>query len=336
MTGLGREIALMYEQRRDRAMRTREQRQEEAFSRIPALADLTAEIGTLGVRYARGILREEGGDAEELAARLKSLKERRAALLAQSGFAPNWLEPQWECPLCEDTGYMTAPDGRSSMPCSCSRQLVLERLYQSSNLTRDTAIGFDQFVEAFYPEEASREQYGVDGPVREHMRAVRDHVRQFVDQFALEGTRSLYLYGPTGTGKTFLAKSAGKALIEKNRTVLYLSAPAFFEAARAAKFHDADQPDAAESYRRILDVNLLILDDLGTEPASDSRYADLLSLLEERARPSREPRRSIIATNMDVKRLYAAYNERIGSRVAGEFDILPFAGKDIRVLKRFG
>jgi DNA replication protein DnaC len=336
MTGLGREIAMLYEQRRDRALRARDRRQEEAFARLPALADLTAQIGTLGVQYARAVLHEEAGSVGELAARLQALKSQRAALLAQAGYAPDWLEPRWECPLCGDSGYVTAPDGRSSAPCSCSRQLVLEKLYQSSNLSRDAAIGFNRFEETFYPDEASRERYGVDGSVRAHMRAVRDHVMRFVDRFGQEDTHSLYLYGPTGTGKTFLAKCAGKALIEKSHTVLYLSAPALFEAARAAKFHDADQPDAAEAYRRILRVNLLILDDLGTEPASDSRYADLLSLLETRAQPSREPRRNIIATNMDLKRLYAAYNERIGSRIAGGFDILPFAGQDIRVLKRFG
>ena len=336
MTGLGREIALMYEQRRDRALRAQEKRREEAFARVPALADLDAEIGTLGVRYARSILRDETTHMDDLAQQLANLKERRVSLLAQTGFPQDWLEPRWECSLCKDTGFVTLPEGRASVPCGCSRQLVLERLYQTSNLSRDPAIGFDQFVETFYPEESSREAYGVEGSVRAHMRAVRDRVLHFADAFEQPDTRSLYLYGPTGTGKTFLAKCAGKALLERGFTVLYLSSPALFEAARAAKFHEEDTPDAAEGYRRILQANLLILDDLGTEPASDSRYADLLSLLEERARPAREPRRTIIASNMDLKRLYSAYNERIGSRVAGEFDILPFAGKDIRVLKRFG
>ena len=335
MTGLDREIAMLYEQRRDRALRARDRRQEEAFARMPALADLTAQIGTLGVQYARAILREEDAGVEMLSERLLALKAQRVSLLAQAGYPPDWLEPQWECPLCEDTGYIAASTGRLSTPCSCSRQLVIERLYQSSNLSRDAGIGFNRFEEALYPDEASRDRYGVDGSVRTHMCAVRDHVIRFVDRFEEADTRSLYLYGPTGTGKTFLAKCAGKALIEKNQTVLYLSAPALFEAARAAKFHDADQPDAAKAYRHILRVNLLILDDLGTEPASDSRYADLLSLLETRSQPAVEPRRNIIATNMDLKRLYAAYNERIGSRVAGGFDILPFAGQDIRVLKRF-
>ena len=336
MTGLGREIALIYEQRRDRALRAQEKRREEAFSRVPALADLDAEIGTLGVRYARSILRDETAQIEDLALQLAARKERRLSLLAQTGFPPDWLEPQWACPLCRDTGFVALPEGGASAPCGCSRQLVLDRLYQTSNLSRDPAIGFEQFVETFYPEEAARDIYGVEGSVRAHMRAVRDRVLHFCATFEQSDTRSLYLFGPTGTGKTFLAKCAGKALLEKGFTVLYLSSPALFEAARAAKFHEEDTPDAAEGYRRILQVNLLILDDLGTEPASDSRYADLLSLLEERARPTQEPRRTIIASNMDLKRLYSAYNERIGSRVAGEFDILPFAGKDIRVLKRFG
>jgi DNA replication protein DnaC len=82
-------------------------------------------------------------------------------------------------------------------------------------------------------------------------------------------------------------------------------------------------------------VNLLILDDLGTEPGSDSKYAELLSLLELRkAQGKNNIARTIISSNLDFKRLFQEYNERIASRIIGEFQALQFAGEDIRILKK--
>lgn len=336
MAGTGKSISFIYEQRRIKALRDVAHRRDTTYERIPALSDLDAEIGKLGVHHARSILRDEPESTVALSAQMAQLRQRRILLLEEAGLPGNWLEPWWICDHCKDTGYLQAEDGNPKGPCSCSRQLMLEHLYQSSNLSQDPEIGFDRYRDQFYSREASREKHGISLPVREHMNNVRDRMRLFTEQFDNPDTRSLYLYGPTGTGKTFLAKCAGKALLENGRVVLYLSAPDFFEAARTAKFGDNDRQEAANAYRRILDADLLILDDLGTEPSSDSRSADLLHLLEERSRPGIHTRHTIIASNMDMKRIYAVYFERIGSRIAGEFDVLPFAGEDIRIKKRFG
>jgi DNA replication protein DnaC len=336
MAGLGRDIVLLYEKRRDKAILEQAFRRAEAFAKNPALSELDAEIGALGVRNARSILHEGSEGPAELDEQLQKLRNRRISLLADSGFPGNWLDAWWTCGKCRDTGYSDPGDGSGRKPCSCTSQLVLDRLYQASNLVRDAQVGFDKYTDKYYPDTANKERYGVDEPVRVHMNAVYERIRHFAVHFGEEGTRSLYLYGTTGTGKTFLAKSAGMHLLDSGHTVLYLSAPAFFDAARAAKFRDEDDPDAETAYRRILGANLLILDDLGTEPATDSRYSDLLTLLEARSAPSQEVRRTIIASNMDLKRLYSVYNERIGSRISGEYEVLSFTGADIRVLKRFG
>jgi len=336
MTGMGREMAQLYEHRRDRALHALAGRRAEALAKLPFLSDLDAEIGTIGVQAARNMLHEDSEAADQCLARLDELKSHRVRLLREAGFPADWLEMQWQCASCRDTGYMEHADGSTAGPCTCRRQIVLERIQQASNISQDPEIGFEHYTDRFYPVDASSEKYGTEGSIRFHMNAVRDHLARFAAHFTSTDTRSLYLFGPTGTGKTFLAKSAGKALLEQGKTVLYLSAPAFFETARAAKFHDADNPDAGAAYRSVIEANLLILDDLGTEPASDSRYADLLTLLEARAQPGRETKRMILATNMDLKQLKSAYNERISSRIAGAFDILSFSGADIRVLKRYG
>ncbi|MCX7774354.1 MAG: hypothetical protein N2376_14725, partial [Clostridia bacterium] len=85
----------------------------------------------------------------------------------------------------------------------------------------------------------------------------------------------------------------------------------------------------------LITANLLILDDLGTEPGSDARYAELLTLLEMRkAQAKLHPSHTIISSNLDLKRLFQEYNERIASRIVGEFETLQFVGDDIRLIKK--
>ncbi|NLP00453.1 MAG: DNA replication protein DnaC, partial [Clostridiaceae bacterium] len=44
--------------------------------------------------------------------------------------------------------------------------------------------------------------------------------------------------------------------------------------------------------------------------------------------------KTIIASNLDYKRLFKQYDERIASRIIGEFQALQFTGEDIRILKK--
>ena len=43
---------------------------------------------------------------------------------------------------------------------------------------------------------------------------------------------------------------------------------------------------------------------------------------------------TVISTNMDPKGLLSYYDERICSRLFGNYDLIRFVGEDIRLLKR--
>lgn len=337
MIRINRDIKSILEARRERAMADLDRRKAEVWARIPELAALDQEITLEGIRHARTLIHNASGEAdtEALAGRITTLKKEKENLLAQNGYPPDFLEPRFTCPVCGDTGQVTHQDSLETTSCVCYRQLYLEKLYQVSNILDDGNTGFEFFDETLYADKPDPKRYGSDISPREQILAIKDRCVSFIDNFTDPAPANFYFFGSAGTGKTFMAKSTGLDLIKRGYTVLYLSAPTLFEVIRRARFsYDDDELDA--TYRDLVETQLLILDDLGTEPASDARYAELLTLLEARkTRASRFIARTIISSNLDPKQLYQAYNERIASRVLGEFDTFKFFGEDIRILKKY-
>lgn len=84
-------------------------------------------------------------------------------------------------------------------------------------------------------------------------------------------------------------------------------------------------------YDSLLTVDLLIIDDLGTEGKNDMKLVELFNLLNTRLLNSKK---TIISTNLSLQSLFETYDERIVSRIVGNYDICYFFGDDIRFLKK--
>ena len=77
--------------------------------------------------------------------------------------------------------------------------------------------------------------------------------------------------------------------------------------------------------------DLLLIDDLGTEPATPETYAQLILLLD--ARQSRKLA-TIIASNIEAGDFSRIYDGRIASRLHGNFLKYEFLGDDLRLRKK--
>jgi len=323
--------------RRDRAIFEAERRKQELFERIPQLSEIEADINLTGVRYAQALLNESTALlADEYLNRIELLSKRRDEILAANNIPPGYLEPAFSCMLCQDKGYIS--ENGTTYPCPCYNKLYHEYLYRVSNILNDGKTGFEHFDETWYSDAPDVKRYRIDISPRAQILAIREQCLEFIRNFSDENTRDMYFHGPTGTGKTFMAKSVGLELLKAGYSVLYFSATTLFPIIQRYRLNiDSEDISAEEAYKNLITVNLLILDDLGTEPQSDSKYAELLALLEQRNTQDRiSPAKTIIASNLDFKRLVQEYNQRIGSRIIGEFQTLQFIGDDIRILKKLG
>ena len=83
--------------------------------------------------------------------------------------------------------------------------------------------------------------------------------------------------------------------------------------------------------KNLLNVDLLVIDDLGTENLNSMKYTELYKIINTRLLNKKT--KTIISTNLDLKGLFEYYDERLASRFVGYYDIYRFYGDDIRLKK---
>ena len=140
----------------------------------------------------------------------------------------------------------------------------------------------------------------------------------------------IVLIGPTGVGKTFLTHCIAKALLDTGHTVVYLTSLQLFDILEKNKFYKTDEYINNEQVSYILNCELLIIDDLGTELANSFTTSQLYYFIEERHMKQKS---TIISTNLSLDNLRDRYSERIFSRFTGYYDFKQIIGTDIRILK---
>ena len=133
-------------------------------------------------------------------------------------------------------------------------------------------------------------------------------------------------------GKTYLSNCIAKEILDNNKTVLYQTAPNMLDNIISYRFGNNDLKNY---YKNLLDVDLLIIDDLGTESKNDIKFTELFNIINTRSlNENNKITKTIISTNLSISKIFSIYEERIGSRVAGFYDIYYFFGEDLRLKKK--
>jgi DNA replication protein DnaC len=209
-------------------------------------------------------------------------------------------------------------------------QLLFNSLEAASNIVSAGAADFENFDESLFSDSADEKKYRQAASPRENIRRIRDSAGRFIKAFLGGAHENLYFFGKSGTGKTFMAAAIANELMRNGVPVLYLSAPTLFNIMTEHRMVSLRADEYRDTlYRQIFTCKLLIIDDLGTEAMTDSRYSEFISLLNERLVPGMYS--TIISTNMEIRKLQNIYDEPILSRIAGYFRIIYFYGDDLRL-----
>lgn len=293
-------------------------RQEEIYKKIPKIKSIDDEISSTGFKIASAILK--GTDVEnsilKLKHRITDLKIQKAELLAANKYPVDYLEVKYKCKKCKDTGYV------GSSRCSCFKQRLIDKYYQQSNL-KDilSRENFDTFNIAFY----STDKYGNEElSPRRNMEEILTYCINYANTFN-KHHENLFFYGTSGLGKTFLSNCIAKELLDKGIIVIYQTCANLIDIIRASRFDDSMDKDMIED---LLTCDLLIIDDLGTEPQTAYSQSELFNVINSRILAGKK---MIISTNFSLEDLNNLYPERIKSRLFGHFTMFKFYGDDIRI-----
>ena len=321
---LKRAIQRFEEDRRRREERFQERR-ENIFRRQPRLREIDGELRATMSRILASALRR-GSDPRTAIEALKKqnlgLQEERAMLLDQLGLPADCLEEKPACPLCGDTGY------RDGGMCRCLRTYCARE--QQRELSRMLDLGgqsFETFSLEWYSE-AEDPALGVSP--RENMDWICKTCKRWAAAFG-PGSGSLLLTGDPGLGKTFLSAAIAREVSGDGWSVVYDTAVHIFDRFEARKFGRESGEEVESDVERVLDCDLLILDDLGTEMTTPFVQSALYTIVNSRIMDRRS---TILSTNLRLEELSRRYTPQTASRIEGEYQVLPFFGEDIRRLKK--
>lgn len=312
-----------YEKQQVANRHDRDRRVAEVYRKVPQIEELEREISTRAASCARRVLNGDSGARSQLQAELADLREQKSLLLKAAGFEPGYMELRYRCPDCKDTGYA---NGRR---CHCFERARIQILYAQSNIQEVLQReNFSTFSYRWFDDQEKLPGLGMTEA--DYMKRVVKKCREFAEQFPGGGANILFT-GSTGVGKTFLTNCIAKELIDRYVSVIYLSSHDLFEIFSRYKFNRDAGEDVEETYRHILDCEMLIIDDLGTEVNNTFVSSQLFYCINERINRQRG---TIISTNLSMDMLRDTYSDRVTSRIMSHYITIPLYGGDIRMKKR--
>ena len=312
-------IMRIYNQRQFQDKYEQDQRREEVYQKVPQIRQIEDEISSQAVRCARKLLDGDTNAKEELKQHIEDLREQKEVLLSAFGFPADYMEMHYACPECQDTGYV---DGRK---CRCVKKEEIRLLYSQSNIEEVLLReNFDSFSYEYYDDRVVIPE--IQMTVADYMRQVHTWCKEYVENFEKKGGNLIFT-GSTGVGKTFLTNCIAKALIDQYQSVIYLSSNDLFDVFSKNKFHYDTEEEMKDMYQYILDCDLLIIDDLGTELNNTFVSSQLFYCINERLLRKKS---TIISTNLSMTMLRDTYSDRISSRIISQYSIIPLYGDDIR------
>ncbi len=314
------ELMRRYQQKQLQAHHNANLQKARIYEQIPALSQIDSDIASISVQKAKEYISGNTLALTDLDAQIKLLTEQKQQLLTSAGYEEDAFEPKYQCDRCKDTGFI------NNQKCHCFLQAELEYVYAQSNLKALLEKeNFDAFSLSYYPEDLIDPVTQISS--RQFAQSAFKKCKAFTEDF---GTHSdnLFIYGNTGTGKTFLTNCIAGELLQRGYSVIYFSAFQLFD---IFSKHAYDRTAEDNDYQNIFNCDLLIIDDLGTEVPNNFTVSKFFQCINERQLRQKS---TVISTNLSLRDLTTIYSDRIASRINSNYTQIKMFGNDIRILKK--
>lgn len=229
-------------------------------------------------------------------------------LLRENGYPADYLNIHFNCQTCHDTGY------NGNKFCECLQKLcgilMAKEINSNSKLSLST---FGTFSLGYYK-----------GDDYITMRKILNYAREYISNFSSD-SESILFFGETGLGKTHLSLAIANVVIQKGYSVLYDSSINILRNIEKEHFNHEYTTEIADL---VMDTDLLIIDDLGTEYETKFYSSTVYNIINTRLNKNKP---TIISTNMNLEAIERRYDKRVVSRLTSMYTCLEFKGEDVRL-----
>ena len=209
----------------------------------------------------------------------KELLSQIESMKKNAGLAD--VKLSYNCPDCKDEGFV---DGKM---CKCLKTEISKILLQES--------GFEK-LESFATSAKT------SGDLSKHYALMQEWCNKDSNKTLI------YLAGPTGVGKTHLVRCMANELIGQGKIVKLVTAFNMNQ-----DFKEFAKTSNEELLNKYTSPEILVIDDLGTEPKYKDVTIELLYLVINERKVKKLP--TIITSNLDLADIRDTYDERIYSRI---------------------
>ena len=304
-----------FDERRKKAGDELIARTNEVCLKLPEMKKICDSLADTGPKIYAAALEGRENYEQRLANiryETEELIKLQKKLLLENGYPEDYLDIKYKCPLCRDEGNI------NGKMCACMKKELIKAGYKSAGIAGLCGkMSFDTFDLSYY-----------SGDDRRNMELVLQKAKEYAESFSGTGSGSMLFFGGTGLGKTHLSVAVAKKVIERGYYCVYTTSDKLFSDLRDERFKNDDKsPSKTLKYS---ECELLVIDDLGTELNGRDIVPFLYALLNQRINTGAS---TVISTNLSHNELLASYDERIVSRLFGEFLPYRFTGKDVRMQK---
>ncbi len=284
-------IMRLYDDIKTANRRMQSDRYNEVTALCPDIANIDSEIIDLSVKTARARIEADSSDTNTDEL-TSSLKSLNERKVAALASIGKPADYLDDIFTCP---YCKDSGYVNGKRCICFNKKAIDLIYKDSNLKNITADeNFNTFSLSWYNNTDVDPATGLTPYI--NMQKVLKVCHDFVDNFDNTFSNLLFI-GQTGVGKTFLSNCIARALMDSCHSIIYL----------------------------------LIIDDLGTEKASDYNFSNLFNTINERLLRRKS---IIISSNLEMPDIETRYSQRIFSRLVSAYSILRLFGDDIRCMKK--
>ena len=190
-----KEILRSYEEKRKVSQLRLDEKKDNLYSAYPEFSQVDEQINKIAIDTSKAILSSNIKSLITLQNEIDFLKNKKLKLLASIGKPTEYLDMEYECSLCSDSGYI------NGSLCSCVKQKIIEEAYTSSNISNAKEDTFNTFDDSLYSNKPNPDKYGSDLSPQENINMIKNISLNFAENIGNSIQKNLFFSGGTGLRK---------------------------------------------------------------------------------------------------------------------------------------